>query len=235
MGKIGILWEMDRRTGKHLRATDLGLQNVLDLNPATGAVKYRPEKIPVLDKPVNYCPAPLGGRSWPSMSYSPDVQAIYVPYLHTCATMTFRAVERKPGGGGQGQGPMEYMAHPDAKGKPGVLAAMSLDGKILWEQRQRAPFVSATLATAGGLLFAADYEGYLHAFDVKTGASLWRTRLPLSGHGFPASYAAGGRQFLAMPVGQTTVLEMFTPQFVPEIVPAKGDNALVVFALPRSN
>ena len=232
MGKIGILWEMDRRTGEILRATDLGLQNILDVDPRTGAVKYRPEMMPQLDEPIDYCPAPLGGRNWPSMSYSPETQALYIPYLHTCATMTFTAVERKPGGGGRGGGQMLFTIHPDAEGKVGVLVSVDLDGRVRWEHRQRVPFVSATLTTAGGLLFVADYDRYMYAFDVKTGEVLWQTRLAVAGHGFPASYAVDGRQYLAMPVGPTTVLEMFGPQFVPEITLSKGDNALVVFALP---
>jgi alcohol dehydrogenase (cytochrome c) len=107
---------------------------------------------------------------------------------------------------------------------------------VLWKHQQRAPFVSATLATAGGLLFVADLERYVYAFDVKTGQVLWQTRLAtgVHGSGFPASYAVDGRQYIAMPVGGGTVLDMFAPQLVPEITPAKGDNnSLVVFALPQ--
>ena len=234
MGKIGILWEMDRRTGEILRATDLGLQNILDVDPRTGEVTYDSEMMPRLDQPIDYCPAPLGGRNWPSMSYSPQTQALYIPYLHTCATMTFTAVERRPGGGGRGGGQMIFKAHPNADEKVGVLVSMDLDGRVRWEHRQRVPFVSATLTTAGGLLFVADYDRYVYAFDVKMGEVLWQTRLAVAGHGFPASYAVDGRQYVAMPVGPTTVLEMFTPQFVPEITVPEGENALVVFALPQS-
>src|SRR5262249_37571365 len=74
-GKIGILGELDRRTGKILHGTDLGIQNVVDLNPTTGAVKYHADKIPVMNTPFDYCPAPLGGKNWPAMAYSPEMQA----------------------------------------------------------------------------------------------------------------------------------------------------------------
>lgn len=232
MGKISILWELDRRTGKILRATDLGLQDVLDLTPRTGAVAYRPEKLPKLDTPLDYCPAPLGGKNWPSMAYSPETRALYIPYLHTCATMTFLAVEQKEKGGGMGGGKMAFRPHPKSGGKVGVLVALDLDGRTLWEHRQRAPFVSATLATAGGLVFVADFDRYLHAFDVKTGKAVWQTRLETAGHGFPASYAVNGRQYIAFPVGAGTALDMFSPQLVPEITPPKAENGLVVFALP---
>jgi alcohol dehydrogenase (cytochrome c) len=129
---------------------------------------------------------------------------------------------------------MVFTVHPQADGKPGTLVAMDLDGKVLWQRDQRAPFVSATLATAGGLVFIADYEGFLYAFDAKSGQVLWQKRLEVAGHGFPASYAAGGRQFVAVPTGAVTVIDLYSRQFVPEITPPKGSNALVVFALPRA-
>ncbi len=233
MGKIGILWEVDRRTGKIVRATDLGLQNILDLNPRTGAVKYHADKLPKLNTPLEYCPAPVGGKNWPAMSYSPDVKAIFIPYLQTCANMTFLEVPKKPGGGGRGGGQMRFWVDPRAQGNAGVLAALDLNGQVLWKHEQRAPFVSATLATAGGLVFVADYNQQLYAFDTRTGKIAWQTALETNAHGFPASYAVNGRQYIAVPMGGTTVLDMYAPQMVPEFTPAKADNTLVVYALPQ--
>ena len=41
MGKLGILWELDRVTGAFRRAIDLGYQNILDVDSETGQVTHR--------------------------------------------------------------------------------------------------------------------------------------------------------------------------------------------------
>ena len=46
MGKLGILWEIDRTTGAFVAAHDLGYQTLLDVDPQTGQVTYRPGMIP---------------------------------------------------------------------------------------------------------------------------------------------------------------------------------------------
>jgi hypothetical protein len=48
MGKIGVLWELDRKTGKFLNAFDLGYQTVLDIDKKTGRATYRPGVVPKL-------------------------------------------------------------------------------------------------------------------------------------------------------------------------------------------
>ena len=40
MGKLGILWEIDRRTGPFLKAHDLGYQNIFEMHPDTGEIAY---------------------------------------------------------------------------------------------------------------------------------------------------------------------------------------------------
>ena len=51
--------------------------------------------------------------------------------------------------------------------------------------------------TAGGLTFIASaMDQYLRAFDTKTGAELWKGRLPAGGQATPMTYRAGGKQFV---------------------------------------
>lgn len=76
------------------------------------------------------------------------------------------------------------------------------------------PNIAGSVATAGGLLFiGAAIDDYLRAYDTKTGAELWRVRLPAGGQAAPISYvsektgrqyvviAAGGHQLLGTTVG----------------------------------
>lgn len=77
------------------------------------------------------------------------------------------------------------------------------------------------LVTAGDLLFiAATRDEMFRAFDRRTGALLWQTRLPAGGYATPATYEVQGRQFVVIACGGG---KMGTPA---------GD-AYVAFALPE--
>ena len=234
MGKIGILWELDRDNGDIVGATDLGYQNLVDLDPETGAVAYRPGVIPTLNEPVDQCPGNLGFRNWPAMAYHPETEAFYIPLLMACASFRYVPVEFVPGGGGLGYGGDQPYFHPDADEQLGRLLAISTSGDVLWERSQRAMFSSATLTTAGGLVFAADVDRYIRAYDVSNGDELWQTRVQAGGQGFPMTYAAGGRQFVAVPVGVGAILPGGRYMaLTPELKRPNAGNGLMVFALPE--
>ena len=236
MGKIGILWELDRRTGEILHATDLGYQNLADVDPRTGTFTYRPEMLPALNKPVDQCPSALGFKNWPAMSFSPETDALYIPILMACSSTRYVPVELVPGGGGLGAGGTKSFFHPASDDKLGRLVAMNTTGEVLWEQSQRAPFSTAALATAGGLVFVGDADRYVKAYDAATGEVLWQTRVQTSGQGFPMTYAVGGRQFIAVPVGVGAFLPAAGAiALTPELNRPNAGNALMVFALGDAN
>jgi len=57
------------------------------------------------------------------------------------------------------------------------------------------------LATAGGLLFVATAsDRTVRAYDRDSGKVLWSKDLPTGSEGVPATYEAGGRQFIVFPV-----------------------------------
>ncbi len=59
------------------------------------------------------------------------------------------------------------------------------------------------IVTAGGVLFigATNHDRKFRAFDKATGALLWEATLPSSGNATPATYEAGGRQFVVIAAG----------------------------------
>jgi alcohol dehydrogenase (cytochrome c) len=234
MGKLGILWQLDRQTGKFVSARDLGYQNLVDVDRNTGRVSYRAGMVPALGQVIDFCPSLAGFKSWRAMAYHPESRAFYAPLLLTCQKGSFAAVEKVEGGGGLGQGRRDNYFHPESGGNLGELAAIEArTGRILWVTRQRAPFNSAALTTGGGLVFVGDWNRYFNAYDASSGKLLWQNRLTTSPQGFPISYEVGGRQYVAVPVGVgaaswgTTIPLMLTP----DVKRPNTGNALFVFAL----
>ncbi len=219
MGKLGILWELDRTTGAFVAAHDLGYQNVLDVDPQTGQVTYRPAMIPRAGVELEFCPNFGGIRNWYASAYHPGTQALYIPIHPTCVTGVFTELEQEVGNnyyanrGWRSQG---TTAHPDSPDHRGHLIAMDITtGEILWRHSMATRPRSAALTTGGGLVVGADTDRYLYIHDVANGDVLFQTRLPASVQGFPITYAVEGRQYLAVPVG------------------GNRSNAIYVFALPE--
>jgi alcohol dehydrogenase (cytochrome c) len=235
MGKIGVLWELDRKTGKFLNAFDLGYQTLMKIDRATGKVTYRPDVMPKIDVEVNWCPSTAGFKSWRAMAYHPQTQAFYIPLNLTCEKGTFRAVERVEGRGGTGAVRRINEFHPEASSQLGEFAAMAKTGTVLWSRRVRTPYNTAALTTAGGLAFVGDWDRHFYAHDAQTGEVLWQTRTPVSAQGFPITYAVRGRQYLAVPAGQGggSWTSLIPVELTPEIKRPSGGNAILVFALPE--
>ena len=64
IGKDGILWKLDRATGKYLGHTETVFQNVwVKFDPKTGRPTYRDDILhEQLGKAVDGCPTSAGGR-----------------------------------------------------------------------------------------------------------------------------------------------------------------------------
>jgi alcohol dehydrogenase (cytochrome c) len=74
-------------------------------------------------------------------------------------------------------------------------------GRIRWQVRTQYPMVGGTLATAGGLLFTGEGNGYFDAFDAATGALLWRFQTGAGVNAPPSSYAVDGKQYVVVAAG----------------------------------
>jgi len=63
------------------------------------------------------------------------------------------------------------------------------------------------IVTAGGLIFiaATNFDHKIRAFDKTTGKLLWEATLPFAGNATPATYETGGRQYLVIAAGSTSM------------------------------
>jgi alcohol dehydrogenase (cytochrome c) len=144
-------------------------------------------------------------------------------------------VQQTLGGGGVGPVRRKNTKHPKSDGNLGEFLALDArSGKTMWRHRTPAPMNTAALTTGGGLVFGGDWDRHMYAYDAVTGKVLWQTRLPTSAQGFPITYLAKGRQYVAMPAGTGggSWTTMIPPELAPEIRRPNSGNTLLVFALP---
>lgn len=77
------------------------------------------------------------------------------------------------------------------------------------------------LVTGGGLVFiGATRDEMFRAFDQRTGRVLWEAKLPAAGYATPATYEAGGRQYVVIACGGGKL-------------GTKSGDSYVAFALPK--
>jgi alcohol dehydrogenase (cytochrome c) len=202
-GKTGHIYVHDRRDGKLIRFSDAMIpqENMWVLPTATGA---------------RMLPGANGGVEWSPMAVNPAARLAYAVNLHQ--PMTYH-VEASPYPGGKIWLGGAFKNVKDEE-QWGNVSAVNIDtGKLAWQTKTDQPMIGGALATAGGLVFAGEGNGWFKAYDAKTGKVLWRYQCGAGVNAPPVSYTVDGKQYIAVAAGGNTQLEF------------KRGNSVFVFAL----
>ena len=133
------------------------------------------------------------------MAYSPDTSLFYVPANEWGMDIWNEPITYKKGAAYLGAG---FTIKPLNEDYIGALRAVDpATGKIVWEYKNNAPLWGGVMTTGGGLVFTGTPEGYLKAFNDKTGEELWSFQTGSGVVGCPVTWEIDGEQFVAVPSG----------------------------------
>ncbi len=206
-------------------AQSLTAANVTNIAPANR--RFVLEQLKKLDSGPAFNPPSLqgtvvmpgfhGGATWSGASFDPETGLLYVNSNNQPNIVT---LVEQPEGASTRYKITGYHKFLDQEGYPaieppwGQLHAINLNsGEIQWQVTLgEYPELTArgipqtgtenfggTIVTAGGLVFIGGTKDEMfHAFDKTTGKLLWKTKLPAGGYATPATYTAGGRQYVVI-------------------------------------
>ena len=203
-GKTGHIYVHERNTGKLIRFSEAMIpQESMWVLPTKAGARM--------------LPGANGGVEWSPMAVDPTTRFAYAANLHQ--PMTYHVEETPyPGGKLWLGGAFKTIPGEDQWGR---LVAVNLDtGKVAWGVKTPQPLIGGVLATAGGVVFNGEANGWFKAFDSKTGKELWKYNCGAGVNAPAVSYMVGGKQYVAVAAGGNNQID------------AKRGNSVFVFALP---
>jgi alcohol dehydrogenase (cytochrome c) len=230
--KNGFAYEYDRETGQFIRSfpyvKTITWTKGLDKNG-----KPTDTTIPGAVKDFHFCPGVGGARNFNHSAYSPLTGWWYSTGTEMCSTLEPGKTEVRPGADWFA-GKIADVANLQAQ--PHISAFDPATGKEQWSFATKYVNASSLLATAGGLIFAGDVEGYAFALDARTGQKLWSFNTGGRISAPPVSFSVNGRQYIAIGSGGGSVNETVVPKLWPESAGhlPQSTSTLFVFALPEA-
>ena len=189
-GKTGHVYVHDRRDCSLVRFSDamVAQENMWTLPTKEGA---------------RMLPGANGGVEWSPLSINPTLGFSYAANLHQ--PMTYH-VESTPYPEGKLWLGGAFKVIPTEQQSGNVTAVDYNTGKIAWQVKTEQPMIGGTLATAGGLVFAGEGNGWFRAYDAKSGNKLWQFQCGAGVNAPPVSYTVNGTQYIAVAAGGNTQL-----------------------------
>jgi len=162
-------------------------------------------------------PGANGGVEWSPMAIDPTQNTAYAINLHQ--PMTYHVEESPYPGGNKLWLGGAFKVIPGEEQSGNVTAIDYNTGKIRWQVKTPQPMIGGILATAGGVVFTGEANGWFKAYDSANGSELWRFQCGAGVNAPPASYTVGGKQYIVVGAGGNVQID------------AKRGNSILAFAL----
>lgn len=189
----GFVYTIDRTVGKLLTSERYGPLNwALSVDPGSATPRLEPKYGAPRGNAstAGVCPAGVGAKSFPPVSFAPPTGMFFVPLNNLCMDMRIMpggrdvAVTLEPGPG-------------NVRGR--FIAWNAATTALAWENREPLPVSGGALATAGGLVFYGTLDGWLKALDQSSGRELWKYKTPTGIVGSPITFLGpDGKQYVAV-------------------------------------
>jgi alcohol dehydrogenase (cytochrome c) len=162
-------------------------------------------------------PGANGGVEWSPIATNPGLSLAYAINLEQEMTYTVASAPYPEGklwlGGAFTNVPGGVQA--------GNITAVDYDtGKVKWQVKTPQPMIGGILATAGGLVFAGESNGWFKAYDAKDGKMLWKFQAGAGVNAPPSSFAVDGKQYVVVGAGGNVQVD------------SKRGNSIIAFTLP---
>ncbi len=149
-------------------------------------------------------PGANGGVEWSPIAVNPTLSLSYALNLHQ--PMTYQVqTSQYPSGKLWLGGAFKVISSEEQWGN---LTAVDFNtGAIRWQVKTPQPMIGGALATAGGLVFAGEGNGFFKAYDAENGSVLWSFQAGAGVNAPPSSYAVEGKQYIVVGAGGNTQLD----------------------------
>jgi alcohol dehydrogenase (cytochrome c) len=180
---------------------------------------------------VMSAPSFLGGKNWMPMAYSQDTELFYVPSNEWAMDIWNEPVSYKKGAAYLGAG---FTIRPMNEDYIGVLRAIDpKTGKEAWRYENYAPLWGGVLTTKGNLVFTGNPEGYLMAFDAKTGEMLYKFNTGSGIVGSPITWEDDGEQFVSVVSGWGGAVPLWGGEVAKRVKHLNQGGSVWTFKLPK--
>src|ERR1700734_902446 len=208
-GKTGYVYVNDRKDCSLIRFSDpmVSQKDRWTLPSAT----------PALDpKAARMFPGANGGVEWSPIATNPDLNLAYAINLEQEMTYT---VDSSPYPLGKLWLGGAFTNVPGGIQTGNVTAVDYNTGKIKWQVKTPQPMIGGILATAGGVVFAGEANGWFKAYDANSGSILGKFQARAGVNAPPSSYTVDGKQYVVVGAGGNVQID------------AKGGNSIIAFTL----
>jgi len=206
----------------------------LNYNPNADLQAYNEGSHPTRAKPQGgrLCTSHFGGKNWQPSAYNPPLGLMYIPTIEGCNSL--ETVEQKDfvADGGAVKPRDRFTGGGLKMIEPlygGLKALDPVTGEMKAHIRLTYSNYSGALATAGNLVFLGHADGAVTAYDGKTLQELWSFNIGTGINAPPISYAANGKQYIAVLAGSRQ--SQFAMFGFPELKNTAPASMLYVFGL----